>query len=208
MTLERCNVTDKPLDQRPETPEFWDKRFSARTMAWDAGGVPLDLRHFAATVAGSPRVLIPGCGSGWEAKWLLEKGWQVTALDFSAEAIRVARQVLGAQGDCLLHGDFFHFDAGDGFDIVYERAFKCALPRKLWQDYARRAAEVLRLGGLLAGFFFYRDEPKGPPFGTSPEALEQLLAPWFEQVEDRPAAESLPVFAGGERWQLWRRRGV
>ena len=198
-------MSDKPLDQQPESPEFWDKRFGARTMAWDAGGVPADLMGFAATVPGIPKVLIPGCGSAWEARWLLEKGWKVTALDFSTEAIRAARDVLGPHGHCLLHGDFFCFEAGEGYDIIYERAFKCALPRKLWPDYAARCAHLLPKGGLLAGFFFFRDEPKGPPFGTSPEALKDLLSPYFDRLEDRPAAESVEVFSGMERWQVWRR---
>lgn len=206
MKLERCNVSDKPLDQRPETPEFWDKRFSARTMAWDAGGVPADLMSFAATISGAPRVLIPGCGSAWDARWLMERGWRVTALDFSAEAVALAREVLGDHGACLKQADFFHFDAGEGFDVLYERAFKCALPRKMWPDYAARCAALLPPGGLLAGFFFFREEPKGPPFGTSPEALAQLLRPFFDCLEDRPAAESVPVFSGNERWQVWRRR--
>lgn len=200
------NKSEKPADQRPEDPAFWDKRFGAGTTPWDAGGVPADLMTFAATVAGSPRVLIPGCGSAWEARWLIERGWQVTALDFSAEAIRAARDVLGAHAHCLLHGDFFRFDAGPGYDILYERAFKCALPRKLWPAYAERCAQLLPPGGLLAGFFFFRDDPKGPPFGTAPEALRELLSPWFEQLEDRPASESISVFADGERWQVWRRR--
>ncbi|MDD5296942.1 MAG: methyltransferase domain-containing protein [Rhodocyclaceae bacterium] len=198
-------MSDKPLDQRPETPDFWDKRFAARTTPWDAGGVPADLMAFASTVPGAPRVLIPGCGSAWEARWLMERGWRVTALDFSAAAMEVAREVLGDHGACLLHADFFHFDAGEGYDILYERAFKCALPRKMWQDYARRCAVLLPPGGLLAGFFFFRDDPKGPPFGTSPEALRELLSPWFECLEDRPAAESIAVFSGFERWQVWRR---
>jgi len=36
--------------------------------------------------------------------------------------------------------------------------------------------------------------------------LRDLLEPAFERLEDRPVGDSLPVFAGKERWQLWRRR--
>ena len=113
---------------------------------------------------------------------------------------------LGAQSALVQFADFFAFDVGPPpLDVVYERAFLCALPRKLWQAYADRMAELLQPSKLLAGFFFYRDSPRGPPFGTSPAELHQLLDPTFELIEDRPAADSLAVFEGGERWQVWRR---
>ena len=130
----------------------------------------------------------------------------MTALDFSPAAIDKAREILADWPGELLCADFFNFAAAAPYDVVYERASLCALPRKLWPGYGPRLAELVRPGGLLAGFFFFSDEPKGPPFGTSPEALAEMLAPWFELVEDAPAAASIPVFAGAERWQVWRRR--
>src|SRR4029077_2750374 len=101
----------------------------------------------------------------------------------------------------------FEVDPGpQAFDVVYERGFLCALPRKVWVRYAARMAELLGPGKRLAGLFFYGDNPRGPPFGTSPQELHGLLDPRFELVEDRVATESLAVFQGGERWQIWRRR--
>jgi thiopurine S-methyltransferase len=67
-------------------------------------------------------------------------------------------------------------------------------------------AELLRPGGLLAGYFFVSDEGKGPPFGILAQQLDDLLAPHFTRREDRPVEDSLPVFAGRERWQVWQRR--
>jgi hypothetical protein len=65
---------------------------------------------------------------------------------------------------------------------------------------------VLRPGGRLAGFFFWSDDERGPPFGLKHGELEALLAPGFDRIEDAPVADSIPVFAGRERWQVWRRR--
>ena len=67
-------------------------------------------------------------------------------------------------------------------------------------------AELLPSGGLLAGFFFVCDQCKGPPFGLLPQQLAALLHEAFEPVEDAGVPDSLPVFAGRERWQVWRRR--
>ncbi len=47
---------------------------------------------------------------------------------------------------------------------------------------------------------------KGPPFGILPEQLEALLQPNFERIADQAVEDSIAVFAGRERWQVWRRR--
>lgn len=202
----------KPDHQRPELPDFWDLRFRERTTPWETGAAPAALRAFAPlheerSGNAAPRVLIPGCGSAWDAAFLAQRGWAVTALDFSAAALDAARATLGADWrGTLLHADFFAFAPDTAFDVIYERAFLCALPRALWPDYAPRMAQLLRPGGLLAGFFFLSDDLKGPPFGIRPEQLEELLAPDFIRREDAPVDGSLPVFAGRERWQVWERR--
>jgi len=153
------------------------------------------------------RVLIPGCGSAHELRCLAETGADAMAIDFSSSAVELAKRNAGPFADRIHLADFFHFEPGPkGFDVVYERAFLCALPRKLWTPYAARMAELVIRDGRLVGFFFYGDEPKGPPFGTNPAELHGLLDPAFDLAEDRPAAESLAVFREGERWQVWRRR--
>jgi thiopurine S-methyltransferase len=65
---------------------------------------------------------------------------------------------------------------------------------------------LLPSGALLAGFFFICDQPKGPPFGIQAEQLDALLRDNFECIEDSAVSDSIPVFAGRERWQIWRRR--
>lgn len=196
---------EKPDHQRPEHPAFWDKRFSEGTTPWDAGTVPAALAaHMAAQAPAS--VLIPGCGSAHEAAFLDRLGWAVTALDFSAAAIETARRNLGDWRGCLLQEDFFAHRPVAPYALVYERAFLCALPRKLWGGYGGTMARLVAPGGCLAGFFFLGEEPKGPPFGIRHEALMDMLVPHFELAADEPVADSLPAFAGGERWMVWRRR--
>lgn len=196
----------KPPEQRPEHPDFWSKRFAEGVTPWDAGRVP---EAFAAFVAAQPaplNTLIPGCGSAWEARHLAERNWPVTALDFSPAAIDVAREILGETRVDLVCADFFSFPPAAPYALIYERAFLCALPRKLWADWGRRVAELLPPGGLLAGYFFVCDQPKGPPFGILAEQLDALLTPNFGRLVDAPASDSIPVFAGRERWQVWQRR--
>lgn len=196
----------KPDDQRPEHPDFWSKRFGEGVTPWDAGKVPAAFADFVARQPAPLKTLIPGCGSAWEAAHLAELGWPVTALDFAPAAVHAARRVLGNAKVDLVCADFFTFAPAAPYPLIYERAFLCALPRKLWPDWGLRVAELLPAGGLLAGYFFICDQAKGPPFGIVREQLDELLTPNFTRIEDAAVDDSIPVFAGRERWQVWRRR--
>lgn len=190
----------------PGEPEFWDLRYGARFAPWDAGKVPAQLRRFARAPRASRRVLVPGCGSGWDVRCFAESGWQVLGIDFSHEALAAAREVLGAYAERVRHADFFAPMPEAAFDVVYERAFLCALPRRMWGDWARRVAALVRPGGELAGYFFFDEGERGPPFPLrSQEELGALLAPAFDRVVDEAVPDSIAVFAGKERWQVWRR---
>ncbi|HEX2530479.1 MAG TPA: methyltransferase domain-containing protein [Burkholderiaceae bacterium] len=189
----------------PLQPGFWTERFEQQFTPWDKGGVPAALQQFVTRHPGPRVALIPGCGSGYEVTFLSEAGWQVTAIDFSAAAVRSAENKLGPWAKRVVQADFFTFMPAQTPDFIYERAFLCALPRTAWPSIARRWAELLPTGGLLAGFFFFDALPKGPPFGIVPAQLNALLTPFFERIEDVPVDDSIPVFAGKERWQVWRR---
>jgi SAM-dependent methyltransferase len=195
------------MAQDSSKPDFWDQRFRQNVTPWDAGRVPAALQHFIAQHQGRGRVLIPGCGSGYEVRELADAGFDVTAIDFSEAAVEAARRELGPLAHRVRQADFFDFE-GDAppFDAIYERAFLCALPRRNWSDWARRTARLVRAGGLLFGVFFFDSNLKGPPFGVGATELDALLSGNFERIEDEPVADSLPVFAGKERWQVWRRR--
>jgi thiopurine S-methyltransferase len=201
------NEPTKPSEQRPEHPDFWCKRFGEGVTPWDAGRVQGDFASFVAARTQPLNTLIPGCGSAWEASHLADHRWPVTALDFSPTAVACAREALADKAVDLVCADFFAWQPAQALDLIYERAFLCALPRKLWADWGTRVAELLPPGGLLAGYFFVCDQLKGPPFGILPEQLDALLLPNFECLTDQPVADSIPVFAGRERWQIWRRRG-
>lgn len=190
----------------PAGPEFWDLRYNARFAPWDAGRVPAQLRDFIARDRKPRKVLVPGCGSAWDVRFLAESGWDVTGIDFSREALAAARAVLGPHAGRVRQGDFFAPIAQAPFDVVYERAFLCALPRRMWPAWGERMAELVGPGGVLAGFFFFDAGASGPPFPlNSRDELDALLGAAFERVADAPVDDSIAVFQDKERWQLWRR---
>jgi SAM-dependent methyltransferase len=200
----------------PSQAAFWDERFAANFTPWDQGAVPPALVRWLARApfAAGARVLIPGCGSAYEAAFLDAAGFDVISIDIADAALARARAVLPADvaRRVLRKADFFAFAAAP-FDAIYERAFLCALPPRLWPAYAARCAELLQPESRLAGFFFIDPAPRqprrGPPFAMTRAELDALLAPAFECTEDQaiPSGESIAVFAGRERWMVWRRRG-
>ncbi len=189
-------------------PEFWEKRFRENFTPWDAGGVPSVLGEFLKAEPRGRRVLIPGCGSGYEVRAFAESGHDVLAVDFAPAAVERAQKILGPLSERVRLADFFESDFGTPFDLVYERAFLCSLPRPLRPRYVRRALELLSPHGRLAGFFFFEDGERGPPFGLKSGELEALLGEHFEQASDAAVQDSIPIFSGKERWQIWKVRST
>ncbi|HZW14598.1 MAG TPA: methyltransferase domain-containing protein [Noviherbaspirillum sp.] len=190
----------------PSESAFWSERFKLDFTPWDRGSVPQQLQKFVAQSQRRYATLIPGCGTGYEVACLAEAGWDVTAIDFSEAAVEAARKVLGPLASRVRQADFFDFVPEHPVELIYERAFFCALPPRMRPDVVVRWAQLLPPAGLLAGYFFFGEEPKGPPFGIAREELDAMLTPAFECIADEAVPDSMPVFAGKERWQIWQRR--
>ncbi|HEX4942878.1 MAG TPA: methyltransferase domain-containing protein [Usitatibacteraceae bacterium] len=191
----------------PALPEFWEMRYRAAFTPWDAGAVPARLREHVARHRPAGRVLVPGCGSGHDVRYLAEAGLDVQGIDFSPAALAAALPVLGPFADRVREADFFGPGLEGPWSLVYERAFLCSLPRRLWTNWAARVAQLAAPGGLLAGFFYFDEGQRGPPFPLHGQAeLDGLLAEHFDRVEDLPVEDSVEVFAGKERWQAWARK--
>ncbi len=186
-------------------PEFWEKRFRESFTPWDAGRVPAALEQFLKTEPRDQRVLIPGCGSGYEVRAFAEAGLETLAIDFAPAAVERAQRTLGPIAHLVRLEDFFEFEFDRPFDLVYERAFLCSLPRPLRPRYVQRVLELLGAQGRIGGFFFFEDGERGPPFGLKSGELEALLGKRFDRTADAPVTDSIPIFAGKERWQVWTR---
>lgn len=186
-------------------PDFWSVRYAAGKTPWDFGGVPSALKSFLERSSVPGRVLIPGCGSGYEIQAFHAAGYDVSAIDFSPAAVEQTKRVLGVLAERVILGDFFTHDFGERrFDLIYERTFLCSMTPSRWPEYVNRSADLLSPGGRLIGVFLYgQSSSSGPPFPlTEPEA-EQLLRKHFEPVRSEAMTDSLPLFRDMERWQEW-----
>jgi hypothetical protein len=69
------------MSENPAAPDFWNERYAAGRTPWDQCGVPAALARFLArSSGGGARVLIPGCGTGYEIVAFAGAGYEVTAL--------------------------------------------------------------------------------------------------------------------------------
>ena len=163
------------------------------------------LRSFLKRTRTSGDVLIPGCGTDHEVLRAFQStGFNVTAIDFSTVAVAQMKNTLGDFDGKIIFGDFFKFDFGNQFDLIYERTFLCALHPRRWPQYAKRVGQLLRPRGKLVGIFFYGKEPEPPPYPLSAVRAAEIFGKYFRLVRDVRITDSVPMFAGMERWQEWQ----
>lgn len=193
----------------PNQPEYWNARYLKDNTPWDFGGIPADLKAFLKKKGKNAKVLIPGCGSGYEIKAFAEAGYDVTAIEFAPFAAERAKRMVGpALADRIIVGDFFEYDFPlAAFDVIYERGFVCSFTPDRRPAYRDRVAQLLKYRGLLLGYYYY-NKPSladGPPFGFAWGTADELFSRYFLLVKDEPVNDSLPPLVGRERWQERRR---
>jgi SAM-dependent methyltransferase len=191
-------------------PDFWTIRYATGRTPWDFGGVPAALKSFLARSSAPGRVLIPGCGSGYEVQTFHTAGYDVTAIDFSPAAYDQAKRVLGVLAERVILGDFFTHDFGQRrFDLIYERTFLCSMPPSRWPDYANRMSDLLSTGGRLIGVFLYAQQPTpGPPYSLTDKQAQDLFQRHFRLVRSELMTDSLPLFRAMEKWQEWLKNTI
>ncbi len=194
----------------PSHPHFWTSRYESGQTPWDFGGVPADLKEYLRSNPKGGRVLIPGCGWGYEVQAFADAGYDVTAIDISPAAVeRAHKLVSSALSNRIMVRDFFqhHGFAHASFDLVYERNFLDALLPERREAYRDHMSRLLKYGGSLIGYFYYQntDLNEGPPFGLAWGEADDLFSRHFILMKDMPVADSLPIYAGRERWQERRR---
>lgn len=193
----------------------WEDAWKEGRTGWDAGGSPPILKRLVESgELPTGRVLVPGCGSGYDAFTLSGQGRHALGLDLApsaAERFKLVRESRGISKEdaSILVGDFFEFDAGDRFDLVWDYTFLCAIPREMRQAWAARMAAIIKPGGSLICLVFPVDPTRpidqGPPFPLTPELVSDLLAHDFEAVSMEKVEVSNPGREGKEWLGRWIR---
>ncbi|ELB2201513.1 methyltransferase domain-containing protein [Vibrio parahaemolyticus] len=198
----------KSKDSAIINEQFWDTLFFNGTMPWDRSQTPNELKHYLKRIADKTHsVFIPGCGAAYEVSHFVDCGHDVIAMDYSAEAVNLAKSRLGQYQDKVMLGDVFSAEFSKPFDVIYERAFLAALPRDQWPDYFAMVDKLLPRDGLLIGYFVIDDDYRSrfPPFCLRSGELAQHFEPTFTLIESSPVTNSVDVFKGKEYWMVWQK---
>jgi SAM-dependent methyltransferase len=141
--------TRPPSSVRPGfAREDWNARYAGTELLWTAQ----PNRLFAAEVEDLPagRALDVACGEGRNAVWLAERGWRVTAIDFSDVALAKAARLAERRGVEVewIVGDVLAHELGrHAFDLV--AVLYLQLPHAELARVLRSAAAALAPGGTL-----------------------------------------------------------
>ena len=132
--------------------EDWNRRYSEKELLWSAEPNRFLVEEVTGLVSG--RALDLGAGEGRNAVWLAERGWMVTAVDFSEIALDKARRIAAARGvDVeIVRADLTEYRPEPAsFDLVL--ALYLHLPRPEMRVVVERAARAVAAGGtfLLIG---------------------------------------------------------
>ena len=127
----------------------WDELYASTELVWTAEANRFVVEELADLPPG--RALDLGTGEGRNAIWLAERGWQVTAVDFSAAGLAKAARLAGRRGVTdvrWVEADLRGYQPGPAaYDLVLV-AYVHLLPDE-FAALLRMAASALAPGGTL-----------------------------------------------------------
>lgn len=125
--------------------ESWDDRYAASDRVWS-----VEPNHFVVAMTEDLRpgtALDLAAGEGRNALWLAERGWRVTAVDFSSVAVERGRSAPGGSRVDWQVADVTTYSPDGGYDLVV--VCYLHLPRAQMRPLLERAGTWVAPGGHL-----------------------------------------------------------
>jgi len=130
----------------------WDRRYADSELVWSSGPNQFVESELADLAAG--RAVDVAAGEGRNSIWLAERGWQVTAVDFSRAGLDKGRRLQARRVDGArlridwVVADVTEHDLGEGtYDLALLAYLQ--LPAEQRREAVRRSFLSLRDGGTL-----------------------------------------------------------
>jgi methyl halide transferase len=187
----------------------WEARYQSHDMPWEKGEPSPGLVDF---LAGHPQlkrgtVLVPGCGSGHDARAWAAAGFAVTGCDMAPSAIRLSLEKTAAAGleAEFIQGDFLADTPPLQFDWLFEHTLFCAIEPQRRADYVRAVLRWLKPGGQFLAVNYMIPDKDGPPYGTTRAELWGRFSPGFALLEEW-VPRSYPNRTGLELVLWWQKR--
>jgi len=172
------------------THPSWNDHYASGNLPWDSGVPdPLLTAYVAAGRVAPARTLEVGAGTGTNAIWLAERGFDVLGIDVSPLAVEAARGKIAARTErCRFETrDFLTQPIDEGpFDFVFDRGCFHVFDEPDEQAaFAARVAAVLNPGGTWLSLLGSTEGPPrevGPP-RRSARDIAAAIEPVLEIVE-------------------------
>lgn len=170
----------------------WDDRYRAGTTPWDSGVPSKELQRVLQEEGISAcRALEVGCGTGTNAVYLAQKGFDVTAVDCVTLALDQARQKAADAGVSVnwIEADVQNFGAGEEpFKFIFDRGCYHCCRRVDLPGYLKTLENVTRPGTRylsLCGNANEQTEGQGPPRVSEDEIRAELGGLFeFDQIRE------------------------
>jgi SAM-dependent methyltransferase len=187
--------------------EEWDERYAASDLVWSAEPNQFVVSLTDDLPPGSAVDL--GAGEGRNALWLAEKGWQVTAVDFSTAAVDRGRARDGGDRVDWQVADVTAYEPAERFDLVL--LCYLHLPRQVMRRVLDHAASWVAPGGHLVvvghairnltdGVGGPQDQDRLQDEDMLAEAAQALVVERLEEVErDTPNGTAIDVVLRARR---------
>ena len=171
-------------------PEFWNGKYSDESYLY--GTKPnVFLARLGEFAPGGAAVLEAACGEGRNAVYLAGRGFRVTGVDFSSEALRKARALARRHGVYpeFIEADLASFRPALRFDAAVT-AFLHGEPRQR-AAYYRLLQNAVRPGGWVLGEWFRPEQrtdgyssggPPSPEAMVTAEELREAFAEWHIEL--------------------------
>jgi SAM-dependent methyltransferase len=191
-------------------PEYWEELYRLGKTGWDLGASTPVFSTVKPFLPPTGKVLVLGSGTGHDAIFFAEQGYQTIGVDFAASAVARARQNAERRGVKVefLQADLFTLPErfrGE-FDIVLEYVTFCAIDPARRTEYRDVVAAVLNDGGFFVALFFPIDgRTGGPPFSVDPDEVRTIFGKRFHLLHESRPLVSVQPRRGNEILMIWKK---
>ncbi|PKA61590.1 putative thiol methyltransferase 2 [Apostasia shenzhenica] len=163
--------------------DCWEKFWEEGLTPWDLGQVTPVIKHLVQTGdLPEGRILVPGCGTGYDVVAMASPERYVVGLDISCIAVNKAKEwsssLPNASYFTFLAEDFFTWSPPELFDMIFDYTFFCAIHPTMRSAWAKKVGELLKQDGeLISLMYLLNDQEGGPPYNNSVEDYVEVLTP-------------------------------
>lgn len=193
-------------------PEFWDELYKVKLDRWDLKTptpVFLELLN-KEFFRQKSSLLIAGCGKGYDAVEAAHFGLNVSAVDFSAEAIESARKLAlnkKARINFLLEDIFLMAEKyNTRYDYIYDYVTYCSFAPDRRHEYANTIYSLLKNNGKFVFILFpVEKRSDGPPFGVDEQETIKIFSEFLTLESTDRNLNSIKPRKGREILHIYRK---